>query len=118
MPHTEEQALIRDAAKRFAAERLAPFAAQWDREHAFPAEAVAELGALGLLGMLVPDEWGGGGAGYLAYAMAVEEIAAITFTEKAAAELADRFRRSLEDVARHDDDPDRQRHAEAALADV
>ncbi|MDP6788378.1 MAG: acyl-CoA dehydrogenase family protein [Rhodospirillales bacterium] len=76
MPHTEEQALIRDAAKRFAAERLAPFAAQWDREHAFPAEAVAELGALGLLGMLVPDEWGGGGAGYLAYAMAVEEIAA------------------------------------------
>jgi butyryl-CoA dehydrogenase len=76
MPLTEEQALIQDAAKRFAAERLAPFAAQWDREHTFPAEAVTELGALGFLGMLVPDEWGGGGAGYLAYALAVEEIAA------------------------------------------
>ncbi|MBI03676.1 MAG: hypothetical protein CL468_06560, partial [Acidimicrobiaceae bacterium] len=50
--------------------------------------------------------------------IAVEEIAAITFTEKAAAELADRFRRSLEDVARHDDDPDRQRRAEVALADA
>ncbi len=76
MPRTEERALIQEAAKRFAAERLAPFAAQWDREHTFPAEAVAELGTLGFLGMLVPDEWGGGGAGYLAYALAVEEIAA------------------------------------------
>ena len=76
MPLTDEQTLIQDVARRFAAERLAPFAAQWDREHAFPAEAVAGLGALGLLGILVPDEWGGGGAGYLAYALAVEEIAA------------------------------------------
>ena len=50
--------------------------------------------------------------------IAVEEIAAITFTEKAAAELADGFRRSLEDVARHDGDPDRRRRAEVALADV
>ncbi len=76
MPLTEEQTLIQDLARRFAAERLAPFAAQWDRDHAFPAEAVAGLGELGFMGMLVPDEWGGGGAGYLAYALAVEEIAA------------------------------------------
>ena len=76
MPLTEEQTLIQDAARRFAAERLAPFAAQWDRDHTFPAEAVAALGALGLMGMLVPDDWGGGGAGYLSYALAVEEIAA------------------------------------------
>ena len=76
MPLTEEQTLIQDAAKRFAAERLAPFAAQWDRDHTFPDDAVAGLGDLGFMGMLVPDEWGGGGAGYLAYALAVEEIAA------------------------------------------
>jgi len=50
--------------------------------------------------------------------VAVEEIAAITFTEKAAAELGDRFRRSLEDVARHDEDSDRRARAEVALADV
>jgi alkylation response protein AidB-like acyl-CoA dehydrogenase len=76
MPLTEEQTLIQDAARRFAAEQLVPFAAEWDREHTFPAEAVAALGELGLMGMLVPDDWGGGGAGYLAYALAVEEVAA------------------------------------------
>ena len=76
MPLTEEQTLIQDSARRFAAERLAPFAAEWDREHTFPAEAVAGLGEIGLMGMLVPAGWGGGNAGYLAYALAVEEIAA------------------------------------------
>ncbi|MBR11954.1 MAG: DNA helicase UvrD [Acidimicrobiaceae bacterium] len=50
--------------------------------------------------------------------VAVEEIAAITFTEKAAAELGDRFRRRLEDVARQHDDPERRSRAEVALADV
>ncbi|MDG1464657.1 MAG: UvrD-helicase domain-containing protein, partial [Acidimicrobiales bacterium] len=50
--------------------------------------------------------------------VAVEKIAAITFTERAAAELGDRFRRGLEDVSRHDADPIRRQHAEAALADV
>ncbi len=48
----------------------------------------------------------------------IEEIAAITFTEKAAAELGDRFRRTLENVARQDDDPERRRRADTALADV
>ena len=48
----------------------------------------------------------------------IEEIAAITFTEKAAAELGDRFRRTLENVAREDDDPERRRRADTALADV
>ena len=48
----------------------------------------------------------------------IEEIAAITFTEKAAAELGDRFRRTLENVAREDDDPERRRRADTALADA
>jgi butyryl-CoA dehydrogenase len=76
MALTEHQAMIRDMARSFAAERLAPYAAQWAREARFPAEAVSAMGALGLLGMLVPEEWGGSGADYLSFALAVEEIAA------------------------------------------
>lgn len=74
--YTEEQVQIRDAARSFAAERLAPFAAEWDRNHAFPAGAIAEMGELGFFGMVLPEEWGGSDTGNLAYAMALEEIAA------------------------------------------
>ncbi|GAC1327977.1 MAG: acyl-CoA dehydrogenase family protein [Beijerinckiaceae bacterium] len=73
---SEEQAQIRDAARAFARERLAPHAAAWDREHRFPAEAIREMGALGFMGMLTPEEWGGSETGQVAYAMALEEIAA------------------------------------------
>jgi butyryl-CoA dehydrogenase len=73
---TEEQATIRDMARRFAEEKLAPNAARWDREHAFPAEAFAEMGALGFMGMTVPATWDGAETDYVAYAMAVIEIAA------------------------------------------
>ncbi|MBF0304133.1 MAG: acyl-CoA dehydrogenase family protein [Alphaproteobacteria bacterium] len=72
---TNEQTLIRDTARRFAADKLWPNAAAWDRDHTFPAEALAEMGALGLMGMLVPDEWGGAGADHVSYALALEEIA-------------------------------------------
>ena len=48
---TEEQATIRDMARRFAEDKLAPNAARWDREHAFPAEALKEMGGLGFMGM-------------------------------------------------------------------
>ncbi|MCW0181177.1 MAG: acyl-CoA dehydrogenase family protein [Zavarzinia sp.] len=74
--YTEEQVQIRDAARSFAAERLAPFAGDWDRNHEFPAQAVAEMGELGFFGMVVPEAWGGSDTGNLAYAMALEEIAA------------------------------------------
>src|SRR5512134_2267518 len=73
---TEEQTMIRDMARAFAAEQLAPYAAERDRTHAFPADAVRQMGELGLLGMLVPEEWGGAGAGHVALALAVEEVAA------------------------------------------
>lgn len=71
-----DQTMIRDLARRFAAERLAPFAADWDRDCTFPAAALKEMGELGLLGMLVPPAWDGTGADHVAYALALEEIAA------------------------------------------
>src|SRR5271157_827734 len=73
---TEEQATIRDMARRFAEEKLAPNAARWDREHAFPAEAIAEMGELGFMGMTVPSTWDGVESDCVSYALAVIEIAA------------------------------------------
>jgi butyryl-CoA dehydrogenase len=72
----QHQLMIRDMARSFAREQLAPFAAEWDREGRFPSEAVAAMGELGLMGMLVPQEWGGAGVDFVSYAAAVEEIAA------------------------------------------
>ena len=73
---TEEQELIRDTMRAFAQERLAPFAADWDRNHTFPREALQELAGLGALGMVVPEEWGGAGMDYLSLVLTLEEIAA------------------------------------------
>ncbi|MEX5353826.1 acyl-CoA dehydrogenase [Pseudomonas juntendi] len=73
---TDEQQQIADAVRSFAQERLKPFAEQWDKEHRFPREAIVEMADLGLFGMLVPEQWGGSDTGYVAYAMALEEIAA------------------------------------------
>jgi len=71
-----EEAQIRDTARAFARARLAPFAAERDRTGQFPREVLAEMGQLGFLGMLLPEEWGGAGASTLAYVLAIEEIAA------------------------------------------
>lgn len=76
MSLTDEQIMIRDMARSFAAEQLAPNAAVWDREGTFPADAVRGMGELGLLGMIVPEEWGGSGADTLTHAVALEEVAA------------------------------------------
>lgn len=73
---SEEQSLIRDTARAFARDRLAPNAEKWDREARFPREILAEMGELGFLGMLMPEELGGCNTGYVAYAMALEEVAA------------------------------------------
>src|SRR5215469_14457862 len=73
---TPEQEGIRDTARAFAAERLKPFAAEWDREARFPKEALSEMGKLGFFGMMVPEEYGGAAADHVAYALALEEIAA------------------------------------------
>ena len=76
MKLSDEQRMLRDVARDFARERLAPYAADRDREARFPADAVAELGQLGFMGMLVPQEYGGAGADHVGYALALEEIAA------------------------------------------
>ncbi len=74
--YTDEQRMIRDAARQFATECLAPHAAQWDQDRALPAHIVRQMGELGLLGMMVPLELGGTYTDYVAYALALEEIAA------------------------------------------
>ena len=73
---TQEQEMIRDSMRAFAQERLAPFAGEWDRNHTFPADALKELGALGALGMVVPEEWDGAGMDYMSLVLTLEEIAA------------------------------------------
>ena len=73
---TGEQRMLRDVARDFARTRLAPFAAERDREARFPVEAIEELGKLGFMGMLVPETYGGAGADHFGYALVIEEIAA------------------------------------------
>lgn len=73
---TAEQEMIRDSMRDFARERLAPYAARWDREHTFPREALRELGALGGMGVTVPEEWGGAGLDTMSLVLMLEEVAA------------------------------------------
>jgi len=73
---TEDQRLVRDAARDFAQGVLAPHAAQWDQAGQLPDNVVRQMGELGLLGMLVPPELGGSRTDDLSYAMAIEEVAA------------------------------------------
>ena len=57
MALSEQQSMIREMARSFAQEKLAPNSAEWDRDSRFPAEAIAEMGELGFMGMLVPEAW-------------------------------------------------------------
>jgi alkylation response protein AidB-like acyl-CoA dehydrogenase len=76
MQLSEEQRLIRDSVRDFVQERVAPFAADWDRDSHFPREQLNEMAALGLFGMFIPQEWGGSGTDYVSFALAIEEVAA------------------------------------------
>jgi short-chain 2-methylacyl-CoA dehydrogenase len=71
---SEEQTLIRDTAREFAQAEVAPRAAELDQRAEFPYEAVGKMAELGLMGLPVPEEFGGAGADTLSYALAVEEI--------------------------------------------
>src|SRR5208337_4641214 len=73
---TETQREIRDMARDYAREKLAPTAADRDREHKFPAAEIREMGQLGFLGMTTPEAYGGSDVGAVAYACVLEEIAA------------------------------------------
>jgi short-chain 2-methylacyl-CoA dehydrogenase len=74
---SEEHELVRKTVRDFAVERVAPLAEELDREHRFPYELVRELAELGLMGMTIPEEYGGAGADTLSYAIAVEELTRI-----------------------------------------
>ncbi len=71
---SEDEGMTRDCAREFAEKRLVPVAAELDEKGEFPKDLVAELAELGLMGVPVPEQWGGGGLSTAAYTLAVEEI--------------------------------------------
>ena len=71
---TAEQREIQALARDLAAAEIEPYAAEWDRAHAFPREVLAKLGDLGLMGVCVPEEYGGAGADFLSYILVLEEL--------------------------------------------
>ncbi len=74
---TDEQRQIAALAREFAQKEIAPHIAAWDREHYFPRSLYTKMDAIGLMGVLVDERYGGVGAGYGAYALAVEELARV-----------------------------------------
>jgi alkylation response protein AidB-like acyl-CoA dehydrogenase len=70
------QRMAQDAVRQYVAEKITPFAAAWDKQHTFPAEALKGLAELGCFGIAVPEEWGGAGLDYVSLALIIEEIAA------------------------------------------
>jgi short-chain 2-methylacyl-CoA dehydrogenase len=74
---SEDHQLLRQTVRDFAQERIAPLAEELDREHRFPYDIVAALAELGLMGIPIPEEHGGGGGDTLAYAIAIEELTRI-----------------------------------------
>ena len=75
MQLTQEQEMIRDMARNFAKTELAPNADEWERNGNVPKETLRKMGQVGLMGVLAPEEWGGAGADFVSYALALEEIA-------------------------------------------
>jgi alkylation response protein AidB-like acyl-CoA dehydrogenase len=73
---SEEQVMIRDMSREFARKEIAPYAQTWEKNGWIDDSLVDKLGELGLLGMMVPEQWGGTYLDYVAYALAVEEISA------------------------------------------
>src|ERR1022692_3350067 len=77
---TDEQELVRDTVREFAAADVAPIAAEIDREHRFPVELLPKMADLSLLGVPYPEEVGGAGADYVSYAIVVEELSRVCAT--------------------------------------
>jgi alkylation response protein AidB-like acyl-CoA dehydrogenase len=69
-----DQHEIQALAREFAQAEIVPYAADWDREHHFPRELFGKLGALGLMGVCVPEEYGGAGADFISYVLVLEEL--------------------------------------------
>ena len=77
---TKEQEFVRKMVRDFAAAEVEPIAAQIDKEHRFPAENVAKMGALGMMGIPFPKEYGGSGGDQMSYALTVEELSRVCAT--------------------------------------
>ena len=71
---SEAQRAARDTARRFARERLTAVGVEVDRNHSFPAEAIAELGRLGMMGIFIPEQYGGAGLDHVSYSLVIEEL--------------------------------------------
>ena len=74
---SEEQEQLRKEIRGFAAREIAPHVMRWDEASEFPQEAIKQLGQMGLMGVLVPVEYGGAGLGYVDYVLAMEELSAV-----------------------------------------
>src|SRR5215471_14366880 len=72
---SESQRSARDVARRFAREKLGPIGVEADRTHRYPSEAIDELSRLGMLGIFLPEQYGGAGLDHVAYSLVLEEIA-------------------------------------------
>ncbi len=75
---TEDQKRIRDAVRDFAAAEIAPNVARWEKEERFPREALGRLGELGVMGIMIPEQYGGAGADALSYVFAIEELSRVS----------------------------------------
>src|SRR5947199_7115705 len=73
----QEHDLVRQTVREFAGRRVGPVGEELDRESRFPYDLVAELAKLGLMGMTIPEEYGGAGTDTLSYAIAIEELTRI-----------------------------------------
>ena len=71
---SEDQVVLRNTVREFAEREIAPVAAEHDENETFPSQTVKKMGSLGLMGLLVPTEFGGAGAGSIEYALAMEEV--------------------------------------------
>ncbi len=74
---TAEQAQLRKSVREFAEAEVRPHVREWDDAQTFPLEAIRKAGALGLMGAIVPEEYGGAGLGYIDYAIVIEELARV-----------------------------------------
>ncbi|MEA4837056.1 MAG: acyl-CoA dehydrogenase [Rhodospirillaceae bacterium] len=80
---TEEQAMIRDMVRKFAENEIKPIAAEIDRDQRFPTETVEQMKELGLMGLSIPEEYGGSGGDLVSYAVACEELARVCASHSA-----------------------------------
>src|SRR5580704_5694731 len=74
---TDDQEHLRREIREFAAREIAPNVMTWDEANEFPLAVVKKLGAMGLLGVIFPPEYGGAGLGYVDYVLAIEELSAV-----------------------------------------